>query len=683
MDTKALMKLTMTELRDRAKTAGVKNGAQLKTKDELAHAIVAASKVPVKVKQSGTAKATDAKPVKSDTRPAKKDERSAEKTANAGTKKTVAKKAVAAAKRGPDKAKEVPPAQPAASGKATEKLASAHAPRQRATTSTPRPTKATPPVRAAGPTSDLPKKPNSQRTTAPAKPATTPAKPPAQTTATATPSKSERSDPPKKRPVTKTQAAPKTKKTPAVAKEAPAKPAPKPASEVTAKKPVAKATQPVAKKAAPLTPAATPAKKPDQALPSAAKTKAPAPAKKSVDASSAKTPVTQPPAPVVAAAAPAAKKKTETAKTTVQTSAKPRPTPAPAPAPTPARPAPSRRSKSTAAKPVVTATPSTSPKKTKVPAKKSVATATPPMAETVAPMPADDPSARVGTTFTPYTPRSIPGSSEDHALGELPLGYDETRINVQVRDPHWAYCYWEVSQATRRNLAHELTGDLVARSIYVLRIYDVTGIIFDGHNAHGFHDIQVFEGANNWYLNLGRPNRSYVVDLGLITPGGSFLLIARSNQVHTPRDSYSETIDEQYMVVNEATYQEIYRLSGGYRVGASSGEQMNRESPEHRTLLDLSSGGVSSLASGGARPISRPRDKDFRLVVDTELIVYGATEPDATVTLQGKPVQLRPDGTFTVRFALPNGCQELTVHAVNRDGDRERTITPVVERTTR
>lgn len=682
MDTKALTKLTMTELRDRAKAAGVKNGAQLKTKDELARAIVAASKVPAKVKPSGTLKATDAKPVKSASRPAQKDERSAEKTANAGAKKTVAKKAVSAAKGSPGKAKEAPPARPAASGKATEKPAPAHAPRQRTTASTPRPTKTTPRARTAGPTSDLPKKPISQRTTAPAKPAATPAKPPAK--ATATPGKSERSEPLEKRPVTKTQAAPKTK-TPAVAKEAPAKPAPKRASEVTAKKPVAKATQPVAKKAAPLAPVATPAKKPDQTPLSAAKTKAPAPAKKSVDPSSARAPVTQPPAPVVAAAAPATKKKAETAKTTVQTSAKPRPTPAPAPAPapTPARPTPSRRSKSTAAKPVITGTPSPSPKKTKAPAKKTVATPTPPMAETVAPMPANDPSARVGTTFTPYTPRSIPGSSEDHALGELPLGYDETRINVQVRDPHWAYCYWEVSQATRRNLAHELTGDLVARSIYVLRIYDVTGIVFDGHNAHGFHDIQVFEGANNWYLNLGRPNRSYVVDLGLITPGGSFLLIARSNQVHTPRDSYSETIDEQYMVVNEATYQEIYRLSGGYRAGASSGEQMNRESPEHRMLLDLSSGGVSSLASGGARPMSQPRDKDFRLVVDTELIVYGATEPDATVTLQGKPVQLRPDGTFTVRFALPNGCQELTVHAVNRDGDRERTITPVVERTTR
>jgi hypothetical protein len=44
---------------------------------------------------------------------------------------------------------------------------------------------------------------------------------------------------------------------------------------------------------------------------------------------------------------------------------------------------------------------------------------------------------------------------------------------------------------------------------------------------------------------------------------------------------------------------------------------------------------------------------------------------------------LRPDGTFTLRFALPDGEQILRVHAVNKDGDMERTITPVVTRKTR
>jgi uncharacterized protein len=282
--------------------------------------------------------------------------------------------------------------------------------------------------------------------------------------------------------------------------------------------------------------------------------------------------------------------------------------------------------------------------------------------------------------FTPYIPRGT--APDDNSRTELPMGYGETRIVVQVRDPYWAHTYWEINQSTRDNLRRELTAEVFSSSIFILRVYDVTGVVFDGMNAHGFNDVHVFEGANTWYLHLGQPNRAFVVDLGLITPTGDFVLIARSNQVNTPRDTFSEVVDDQWMVVEER-FHELYRLSGGYRIGASSGELMGREKVANVLALDISSGGVSSLASGGARPVSREREKDFWLVVSTELVVYGATEPDATVTIQGQQVKLRPDGSFAVRFALPDGEQVIPVRAVNNDGDMTRTITPRVDKQTR
>ena len=57
--------------------------------------------------------------------------------------------------------------------------------------------------------------------------------------------------------------------------------------------------------------------------------------------------------------------------------------------------------------------------------------------------------------------------------------------------------------------------------------------------------------------------------------------------------------------------------------------------------------------------------------------------PDARVTVQGRPVKLRPDGSFTMRFFLPDGEQVLEVHATNRDGDIERKITPIVNKRTK
>ena len=52
------------------------------------------------------------------------------------------------------------------------------------------------------------------------------------------------------------------------------------------------------------------------------------------------------------------------------------------------------------------------------------------------------------------------------------------------------------------------------------------------------------------------------------------------------------------------------------------------------------------------------------------------------MTLQGSPVALRADGTFSLRFQLPDGEQVLRAVAVSPDGTVERIITPVVTRLT-
>ena len=72
---------------------------------------------------------------------------------------------------------------------------------------------------------------------------------------------------------------------------------------------------------------------------------------------------------------------------------------------------------------------------------------------------------------------------------------------------------------------------------------------------------------------------------------------------------------------------------------------------------------------------ARPQPPGFWLNVNAELVVYGATEPDAALTLGGIPIQLRSDGSFTCRFALPDGSYELPVLAVSKTGDvRQATL---------
>jgi len=51
--------------------------------------------------------------------------------------------------------------------------------------------------------------------------------------------------------------------------------------------------------------------------------------------------------------------------------------------------------------------------------------------------------------------------------------------------------------------------------------------------------------------------------------------------------------------------------------------------------------------------------------------------------LRGEPVRLEPDGTFTMRFELPDRRQVLPVVASSGDGVEQRTIVLAVERNTK
>ncbi|MFH1312719.1 MAG: DUF4912 domain-containing protein [Candidatus Eisenbacteria bacterium] len=264
---------------------------------------------------------------------------------------------------------------------------------------------------------------------------------------------------------------------------------------------------------------------------------------------------------------------------------------------------------------------------------------------------------------------------------ELPPAYGGDRIVLLVRDPYWLHVYWEISRDTLLNAKKILREEWeTARS--VLRVYDVTGVDFDGNNAESFFDIEIDGGANNWYVNTGVPNRTYCIEIGLLSKSGKFVMLARSNKATTPRDAPSDVSDEEWMIP-DWQFEQIYALSGGFSVGTGSAEL--KEMMEKALGQALSSGAPSSFAvsSPGMGAEAGVRARGFWFRLGTELIVYGATEPDAKVTLQGRPIKLRPDGTFTVRMDLPDGEQVIPAVAVSADGIDTITITPTVSKKTK
>jgi hypothetical protein len=262
------------------------------------------------------------------------------------------------------------------------------------------------------------------------------------------------------------------------------------------------------------------------------------------------------------------------------------------------------------------------------------------------------------------------------ASGELPSSYGENRIVLLVRDPYWVHVYWEVSRDALLSARASLKDEWYdAKS--VLRVHDVSGVDFDGSNSNSYFDISIEGGATNWYINTRVPNRSYCVEIGLLSSTGRFVLLARSNVAMTPRDAPSEVIDEKWMIP-DWEFDKVYALSGGFKVGSSSLEL--KEMMEKALGGEMGSGAVGSLAISS--PVGRPQARGFWFRVGTELIVYGATEPDAKVTLQGRPVKLNPDGTFSARFALPDGQQVIPAAAESKDGVDRRSITSIVNKKT-
>ncbi|MBI3301326.1 MAG: DUF4912 domain-containing protein [Deltaproteobacteria bacterium] len=118
------------------------------------------------------------------------------------------------------------------------------------------------------------------------------------------------------------------------------------------------------------------------------------------------------------------------------------------------------------------------------------------------------------------------------AAPELPATYDDNRLVLLARDPHWLYAYWDFS-VERMSAVRTHLGGQDAQP--VLRVFDVTYVDFDGTNAWRTVDIDLSPFATNWYIAVPQPDAAYCVEVGYRTVDGRFAALGRSNVVTTPR----------------------------------------------------------------------------------------------------------------------------------------------------
>ena len=146
----------------------------------------------------------------------------------------------------------------------------------------------------------------------------------------------------------------------------------------------------------------------------------------------------------------------------------------------------------------------------------------------------------------------------------LPTHYGEDRLVLLVRDPWWIFAYWEVTPERQQQVLRQTEGK---RYKTVLRVYDVSGVSLPKSNS--FFDIEINFHADNWYVDVGMPDREWAAEIGFRTEDGRFFALVRSNTVRTPAFGISDVLDEEWMLPEDVYFRLLGQSFGAGSPGGS------------------------------------------------------------------------------------------------------------------
>jgi hypothetical protein len=141
---------------------------------------------------------------------------------------------------------------------------------------------------------------------------------------------------------------------------------------------------------------------------------------------------------------------------------------------------------------------------------------------------------------------------EPGPVEHIPWGYGQNRVTTLVMDPRRMYAYWEVRDDAIE-AARAALGPGGRNAWLNLRVYDISGRIFDGTNAHSYFDVKVERDTRQWFFEIGKPTSTHCVEIGLKSHEGYFAKIARSGRVDFPRAGPWGPGPVEWLSVHEVT----------------------------------------------------------------------------------------------------------------------------------
>jgi hypothetical protein len=315
----------------------------------------------------------------------------------------------------------------------------------------------------------------------------------------------------------------------------------------------------------------------------------------------------------------------------------------------------------------------------------------------------------------------------------LPEAYGTGKLLLAARDPHWLYAHWDLTPSQQRQY-NALSADrhLVIR-VYPGTVMErpVREVHVHPESRHWF--IHVDHAETQYVAEVGYypPGRQWVTvatSPPTVTPGetvstdqtvrfatipahvplSQLAALAKQTEpadlpsmetaregaqaerfatipAHVPLSQVAalakQMVPADLPPMEAAMERALAELAGLYLVrqdwvsSAEVGEVVRTRGEQEVVAEQIVQPGPTgsepeSVSSSSGAPEQRPGG--FWFSINAELILYGATEPDASVTIGGRPIQLRPDGSFSCRFSLPDGEHVVTLSALSAQGDLRR-----------
>ncbi len=145
-------------------------------------------------------------------------------------------------------------------------------------------------------------------------------------------------------------------------------------------------------------------------------------------------------------------------------------------------------------------------------------------------------------------------NSSDYSISPetIPL---KGELKIKLVTPRKVILFWDVSELPKKIMERFFNREF-EDLVTVIRVYDVTNLLFNGKNAHHFNEVTIPYQSGHWFIKELAGGRSYIAEIGVYVSNHDFFPFYRSNAIQTPAPDIQGGITYQHELQQFQRYEE-------------------------------------------------------------------------------------------------------------------------------